>query len=147
MKTLLTITALLIVLTTSAQQHLTSDQRTYWNGYVTFLEAKGLKGSTLLDNKVLGRYMFNQYSKGTVNYTVFVTLVQADIAAYRANALKQIHEGKVTFGGKDEDFMKGLSIIDGWAGSRTTSYRFPSEVVIITNEIGKHIGTKINNLY
>lgn len=137
MKALLTITLLLITFAASAQR-LTSADRTYWNGYVNYLETKGLKGSALLDSRSteLSKKMFNTYSKEqgrTIDYTFFVTLVQVDIAEYRTKALSQIHSGKATFAGADSEFMSGLSVIDGWAGSKTTSYKFPSETVSITN--------------
>ena len=42
--------------------------------------------------------------------------------------------------------MPGLSIIDGWAGSRTTTYKFPTDSVAVM-AIGKPVVYKKKKIY
>jgi len=109
--------------------------RQQWNGFVDFVAAKGLKGSPKLDQRDtnLSKKLFEEYSKQNklqLNYDEFIPKVQQDISNYRTKALEQIKSGKAVFNGAEEDFMPGLSNVDGWAGSRTTSYKFPSDKIV-----------------
>lgn len=146
MKTTLLIIAFALSSLMTKAQTLTRAERNYWNGFVTYLDSVGLRGSVKLDNHDLSKQLFNQYSKGAVDYTTFVTRVQTDLQAYRAKALQQIKAGKALFNGTDAEFMPGLSVIDGWAGSKTTAYKFPNEVVKVMNG-NKVDSLKHNNVY
>jgi hypothetical protein len=133
-------------------QTLTRAERQHWNGFVTYLERLHLKGSVKLDNRKLGlsERMFYDYNKTTgaaYDYKSFVTRVQQAIKSYRENALNQIRSGKAVFKGPDSLFMRGLSIVDGWAGSKTTTWRFPADSVVIYNRDGNIIGKKPNDTY
>jgi hypothetical protein len=153
MKNLLLTIALVIVtnLTLSAQSiKLTPVEVNYWNGFVDFVDAKGLKGSPELDRRdtKLSQSLFDEYNKinkETYDYTTFVTSVQTYIAAIRVQAIIDIKAGHTKDGHKvildgytvgdttynfDTNFMVGLSKIDGWAGSKTTSWKFPSTTYV-----------------
>jgi hypothetical protein len=131
-------------LTAFAQMKTTTADRAYWNGFVDYVSAKGLSGSKDLNRHDLdiGHKLFVEYNKlkgRTVNYNKFVTMVQTDIAQYRRAALKQIQISRakhaenaaypLAFDGADDEFMKGLSQIDGFAGVLTLGWKFPGEVV------------------
>lgn len=121
------------------------ESRAYWNGFVDFLQTKNLKGSKELDKRstLLSESLFNEYNtlnNKKVDYTKFIILVQTCIKKYREDALIEIHAGRTFCDIKsDDEFMVGLSKIDGFAGSKTTSWKFPVEIII---------NTKLkNNLY
>lgn len=127
---------------------LSSQDRSFWNGFVDFVDKKGLKGSPDLDKRDLGlsKKLFDEYSKGAYNYDEFVPTVQQSIADYRNTAIQKARRGEIQIPGVDYTnkanpvdvgdealnsmFMAGLSNVDGWAGSRTTSWRFPREQVL-----------------
>lgn len=150
-KTIIT-TALLIITLTCSAQKLTSNERTFWNGFCKYVELMGFKGSPQLDNhnKGISFVLFSNYcslQQKQYDYTAFVTRVQIEISAYRAKSLEQIHAGKATCNcTTDSEFMPGLSVIDGWAGSKTTSWYFPSDTVPVYRN-GVKSGTKPNNVY
>lgn len=152
MKKIIITTALLIITLTCSAQKLTSNERTFWNGFCKYVELNGMKGSKLLDNHdtAISKALFFDFNtlNGThYDYTTFVTRVQVEISAYRAKALEQIHAGKATCNcTTDAEFMPGLSVIDGWAGSKTTSWYFPSDTVPVYRN-GVKAGTKPNNVY
>ena len=109
------------------KKQFTQEDRDYWNGFVDYVDKKGYKGSTELDKKDLGlsKKLFEEYSGGTKKYEEFVPSAQGAMSQYREESLKQIRSGAVAYKGKEEDFMPGLSTVDGWAGSKTTSWKFP----------------------
>lgn len=150
---IVTIVAIFLCATAFAQLKTTREDRAYWNGFVDYLEAKGLKGSKDLDSRKLNlaQKLFEDYNKlnnKTVDYHTFITLVQTDIIEYRNHALAQIKLSKemhklnprypIKFKGAEEEFMSGLSCIDGFAGQHTTSWKFPKEVIAgvnVTNDL------------
>ncbi len=136
---------------TALGQSANKEQRAFWNGFVEYLETKGLKGSPKLDKPGHGNSveLFNEYCKlkgVKLSYTAFVTQVQTTIAAYRAAAWAQVESGKARFDGKESEFMPGLSVIDGWAGSRTTTYKFPPDSIAVVAD-GKNIRFRTNKIY
>lgn len=143
-----TIVVILLCTTTFAQLKTTREDRAYWNGFVDYLEAKGLKGSKDLDSRKLnlGQKLFDAYNKlnnKNIDYHNFVTLVQTDIIEYRNQALAQIKLSierhklnpryPIKFAGSEEEFMSGLSSVDGFAGQHTTSWKFPKEGIVGVN--------------
>ncbi len=107
------------------------NDRISWNQYVDFLESKGLKGHPSLDKDGLGNRMIEEYKKVNPNTTLSVDKIipiQKEFQKYRDWSLGQIKEGKAAFGeGVNEDnYMKSLSQVDGLAGQRTTSFKFPT---------------------
>lgn len=127
-------------------RNLTSDERGHWNNFVDFVDTKGYKGSPELDRKDqnLSRQLWDEFSASSgINkgYDEFIPVVQHNISEYRNRAIDNIKSGKMKLSNFtpeqlnspdfdwDNNFMAGLSGIDGWAGSRTTSWKFPKETV------------------
>lgn len=151
MKHLLIAVALTAFVAIASAQVMTPEDRANWNGFVDFLDAKGMKGSTKLDKpcQTTSLNLFNEYcaSRGLkLDYHNFVTMVQTNISEYRKLALQEIRQGKALFKGTDDEFMPGLSTIDGWAGSRTTTYKFPAEKTVMTRN-GQVLSDQRNAVY
>ena len=109
----------------------TNKTRSDWNDYINFLDKKGLKGSPTLDHNDLGGKMIDQYRKenpGTSISRDMVIPIQKDFSNYRDWSIKQIQAGKGGFapGTNKDNFLKSLSVVDGLAGQRTTSFAYPS---------------------
>jgi len=114
-----------------------------WNKYVLWLEKKGLKGHASLDSGDNGLRVLEAYRKENPSTTLTketVPVIQQGFQQYRAKALADIKAGKAS-GPEDPDnnFMPGLSKIDGIPGSMTTSYMFPEARLtkIVTAPSGK----------
>lgn len=161
MKKLILIFAIAISAFTANAQTTTLNhsERNYWNGFVDFIASKGLKGSTDLDkkDKNLSQTLFAEYNylhNQNVDYTTFVTRVQLSIIDYRNRAITQIKTGHAFLDGYvkgdstynfDKNFMLGLSKADSWSGSKTTSWKFPTDIV--TYHIHSEVYTKWNDCY
>lgn len=155
-KVIFTFLCTLFISSAFAQFSTSKDDRAYWNGFVDYVQAKGYKGHKQLNRRDLNISEklfteYNAYNKRNVDYKSFVTLVQRDIQQYRKQALEQIKVSRVKhaknasyplmFKGTDNEFMAGLSIVDGFAGVQTTAWRFPNEVVLGLNEL------RVNDIY
>lgn len=120
----------------------TESEQDLWNGFVDYVDQKGYKGSTELDNRNqnLSRSLWNDYSRSIgseLKYDEFIPRVQTSIEDYRNRAIERIKNGQATLNNYstdevnsqdfdwDKNFMKDLSVVDGWAGSKTTSWKFP----------------------
>lgn len=135
--------------------------RAYWNGFVKYVQQKGLKGSPQLDRRdlSLSKKLFAEYNvlnKGDYDYDRFVPMVQQHIADYRKKAIENILAGKSGIKDYNGDpakydfdgrFMTGLSSVDGWAGSKTTSWSFPNEKVPVTDQHGKKVREERNTVF
>lgn len=123
--------------------------RQYWNGFVDYVAQKGYTGSPKLDERTskLSRMLFDEYNrsnKGNYSYDEFVPSIQREIASYRNNAIDQIKKNNLKVTNDDgslytgnindydfeKNYMQGLSNVDGWAGSRTTSWKFPKAYLV-----------------
>ncbi len=109
-------------------KQLTPQQRQEWNNYVDWIEKKGYKGSPLLDKKDTGlaNNLFNQFKKE--NPTVSLSLdniksVQSEMESL-ANAVRNFEARRNN--PNAPNIMAGTSKVDGWPGSKTTSFKFPS---------------------
>ncbi len=101
-----------------------------WNDYTDWLEKKGLKGHPSLDKGDLGGKMVDQYKKENPNSIVSrqtIKPIQKEFSNYRNYALNEIKNKRAGFaeGTNEENFMRALSVVDGIAGQRTTSFKFP----------------------
>lgn len=112
---------------------LTNDEKQQWNGFIDYLDKKGLRGSALLDNKdtSLGAKLISEYQSVNPNFTLGydrVSDVQNDLQNYRNQLFKDYQQGKVSIPGVRtvEDVMPGISQVDGWLGSKTSNYKYPS---------------------
>lgn len=128
-------------------QPIDNSQMEFWNGFVDYIDQKGYRGNTELDNrdKGLSKTLFNDYAKTknfTQSYDEFIPTVQTALQQKRKDLIQTARAGKANINGMveyfgtekpldigDEElekrFMPGMSQIDGWAGSRTTTYKFP----------------------
>lgn len=102
-----------------------------WNAYTDYLDKKGLKGHASLDSGNNGINQLEAYRKenpGTILTKEHIPLIQQALSDYRSKSLALIKSGKATGpDNPDENFMPGLSKVDGIPGSLTTSYQFPAE--------------------
>lgn len=117
-----------------------------WNEYISFLDKKGYKGHPALDKNDLGGKMIDLYRKENPNTSISrekIKDVQSEFAKYREYQLNEIKNGRGAFakGTNENNFLKNLSIIDGIAGQRTTSFSFPNEYLISFVD-GKKVGTE-----
>jgi hypothetical protein len=72
----------------------------------------------------------DQYKKENPNSVVSretIKPIQKEFSNYRNFALNEIKNKRAVFseGTNEQNFMKSLSVIDGIAGQRTTSFKFP----------------------
>jgi len=124
--------------------------REAWNKYISWLEAKGMKGHADLDKNDLGGKMIDAYRKENPDTPIsreIIPTIQKEFSKYRDWSLGQVKAGKAVLGEgvTPENYMKALSIVDGIAGQRTTSFRFPESYLTTFNN-GKKVET-INQGY
>lgn len=106
--------------------------RREWNNYTTYLASKGLKGHPSLDTGGRWEQALEMYRKDfpkTILNKALIPAIQKDFSNYRNFVLDKYKQGKAVFekGTDENNFMKDLSIVDGIAGSKTTSHNFPDE--------------------
>ncbi len=106
--------------------------RSDWNKYVDYLRTKGLAGNEILDKGGYGNQVLQQYIKENPSTSLTVDIVkplQSEFMKYRQWALDRIKTGRAAFatGANENNFMAQLSPNDAYAGSKTTSYKFPNE--------------------
>ncbi len=114
-----------------AEPEITNKHREDWNNYVLWLEKIGMKGDPRLDEGGLGNQLLQSYikdvnPKSSLSVDI-VAPIQKDLSQYREWSLSEVKAGRRALGeGVTEDnFLKDLSIVDGYAGHKTTSYMFP----------------------
>ena len=112
-----------------------------WNNYTTWLKGKGMQGHPSLDKNDLGGQMIDQYQKEnpttSVNRAAIIP-IQQELIKYRNYAINELRNKRwqlvdsenpngrfVTPTENLDTYMKDLSIDDGYAGSKTTNYKFP----------------------
>lgn len=103
--------------------------RSDWNNYTAWLEKKGLKGHPSLDHNDLGGKMIDQYRKENPTTTVSretIKPIQAEFSKYRDWVINEAKNKRAIIDVPQEQFMKGLSTVDGIPGQRTTSFSFPN---------------------
>lgn len=121
--------------------------RQAWNQYVDFLDKKGLKGNPSLDKDDLGGKMIDEYKKSNPDSIIsrdIIVPIQKEFQNYRKFRMDEIKQGKLSFAeGVDENnFMKALSIVDGIAGQRTTSFKFPEDYMEYYNDKDELVKTE-----
>lgn len=125
--------------TTGDEPVITNKERLAWNDYVKYLDKKGIKGKPELDKDGLGFKALEDYRKEHPDTPItkeLIPVIQKDFSKYRDYSLDIIKNKKVdpqtghrmTFGpGVTEDnFMTNLSQVDGYPGSKTTSFAYPN---------------------
>jgi len=115
---------------------LTDQQKIQWNRFIDFMDKEGYKGSDQLDNRDtnMGKFLFQKFKSKNPDVTITyddVPRVQADLQNYRQHLINQYKSGKMVdkhndIKDPDKEIMPGLSQVDGWLGSKTSSYKFPT---------------------
>lgn len=105
--------------------------RRAWNEFTSYLEKKGLKGNPILDRGEKSFEVLEMYRKENPNTPLtraHIVPIQEDFGRYRQGIIDKIEKSKASYGTgtTKENFMKGLSKVDGIPGSMTTSFQFPS---------------------
>lgn len=119
---------------------LTPEDRTHWNGFVDFVAQKGMAGNPALNQRNTGmsKQLFDEYNTSTgkkYNYDQFIPAVQSNINTYKAEMVNRVNSGVV---GSQlapgqatvQNYMPGASPTDGWAGTKTTSTKFPAATLV-----------------
>lgn len=126
-------------------RQLNQEELNQWNQFLDFVKEKGYEGSEKLNdrNKSLGETLFNEFRKSNKNITIgydIVPSVQSEMVKIRDKArdfAKRHNQPDY------EKIMEGISAVDGWFGSKTSQYRFPS---FTYNEIKNGSLVKSENL-
>jgi hypothetical protein len=106
---------------------LTPQQRREWNDYVSFLEKKGYKGSPLLDKRDTGlaTSLFNQFKKENPSVSLSIDHIKS-VQSEMENLANAARNFEARRGNPNApQIMAGTSKVDGWPGSKTTSFKFP----------------------
>lgn len=120
--------------TTTPGKKLTTVQKQNWNNFIDYLDKAGYKGSTDLDNRDtnLGKNLLAKYNtvnpNAQINYED-VPSVQGELQNYRQVLVNKWKAGTVGVNTpikSDDEIMPNLSPVDGWLGSKTSSYKFPT---------------------
>lgn len=101
-----------------------------WNKYLDWLEAKGMRGKPELDKNDLGGKMIDAYRKENPDTPIsreMVIPIQKEFGKYRDWSLGEVKAGRsmLSEGVTPENYMRALSIVDGFPGQRTTTFKFP----------------------
>lgn len=115
------------------QPPLSPAQKNDWNRFIDFVDKEGFKGNPTLDdkNKQLGNYLMQKFQslnpKTTITYND-VPRVQQELQNYRTDVVNQWKANKsiVPDAKSEDEIMPGLSGVDGWFGSKTSSHKFPT---------------------
>lgn len=129
---------------------LTDNQKQDWNQFIDFVDKQGLKGNLILDDKDkgLGMYLMQKYKslnpKATISYQD-VPRVQQTLQDYKATLVDQYKKGLIaptdSIKNPETDIMGGLSPVDGWLGSKTSSYKFPVAQATNADKSATNYGT------
>ncbi|HEY9664876.1 MAG TPA: hypothetical protein V6C65_41075, partial [Allocoleopsis sp.] len=104
------------------------EEMSQWNQYLDFVKSKGYEGSAELNvrNKKMGENLFNEFKKANPNVTIgydIVPSVQAEMVKLRDQAQSFARRRNDPNADK---IMSNISAVDGWFGSQTSQFRFPS---------------------
>lgn len=144
-----------------SREAVNSALRLEWNKYTKWVKAKGLKGDESLDHNGKGIELLKEYiseTPGTILSLEVVDDIQREFVKYREFAIQQLRDQKAQLTYKDpatgkmmsryvtadenlDFFMKDLSIVDKYPGSKTVSHDFP-EAYLMTFENDKLIKTE-----
>ena len=126
-----------------SQKGVSSKDKSYWNGFVDYLNEQGYKDNPDLNDvdKNLSRNLWSQYgrTKGFIkDYDEFIPSVQSELKRYREESIDRIKNGDAVLKGFTKDqtkskgfdwdslFMPDLSPVDGLAGIKTTKWKLPT---------------------
>ncbi len=126
---------------------ISNDKKATWNAFIDYLDKAGYKGSTALDNRDtnLGKTLLAKFNKinpsAKLSYDD-VPVVQSALQDYRQGLINKWKAGQAGAEGikSVDDIMPGLSPVDGWLGSKTSSYRFPVATITHTDGTQQNFG-------
>lgn len=125
---------------------LTPAQKEAWNRFIDFVATQKMAGHPSLDqrNKNVGMGLLQAFNLKNPDYALpleIVPVVQKELNDYRNEALAKWKAGKAIIEGveKEEDFMPGLSQVDGWPGTKTLSSKFPGATLTRTTSEGTEV--------
>lgn len=126
---------------TPQPRRLTPQELQQWNMFLDYVKTEGYEGSADLNNKSknLGASLFAKFKKANPNVTInydIVPSVQTEMQYMKQEA--QAFDAR--HGKPNSEVMAGISPVDGWFGSKTSSYRFPN--LIVKNQNGQTIEDK-----
>ena len=112
---------------------LTLAQRESWNNFIDYLDKQGYKGSTALDNRnmALGQNLLAKYNAMRPNNKIDysdIARVQQEIQDHRNNLVNMWKKDPKVINTpikSEAEIMPNISPVDGWLGSKTSSWRFP----------------------
>lgn len=129
---------------------LTNEQKQHWNEFIDYLDKQGYKGSTALDNRnmALGQNLLNKYNQMRPNAPIKyedISRVQQELQDYRAGLVDKWKKGLAQSDQvkTENDIMGGISPVDGWLGSKTSSYKFPTAVLKASDGTVTNFGTDV----
>lgn len=137
--------------TPAPQPPLSDKQKMEWNRLIDFMDKEGYKGSEHLDNRDtnLGKFLFQKFQAQNPDVTIRyedVPRVQTELQNYRQHLIQQFKDKKMQASTEikdpEKEIMPGLSKVDGWLGSKTSSYKFPTAVA--TNAQGQQTNYGVN---
>lgn len=122
-----------------SEKTLPIEKKQAWNTFVDYLDQLGYKGNAALDNRNtnLGQQLMAKFNADHPNMPLSyadVPVVQSELQNYRQSLVNKWQGGQASADGvkSADDIMPGLSKVDGWLGSKTSSYKFPT--ASITNQ-------------
>jgi hypothetical protein len=131
---------------------LSNGQRQEWNSFLNYLKQKGVQGSTALDDRDtgLGQKLMEEYRTQNPHFSLTydqVPQVQQDLQNYRQQLIQKWKANPKTAPDvKDEsEIMGGISPVDGWLGSKTSSYRYPVATLNTSDGNKVSYGTDVNS--
>lgn len=111
-------------------KQLTPEQMQAWNQYVDYLEKKGYKGHKDLDKKETG--LAKKLMDNFIKENPGTPLTYDDVKSVQLE-MQKVKDQVQAFAARRNDpnaskAMAGISTVDGWPGSKTTSFKFPAVV-------------------
>lgn len=124
-----------------------------WNAFIDFLDKEGYKGHAELDmrDKNLSKSFIDKYNKVNPNSSLRYDMVpqfQQEFVNYRQKAINDFLAGKAGIAGLNKDnyasvvgqdfsnFWPEISKVDGWLGSKTSKWKFPTMYIHTVNQDG-----------
>lgn len=120
-----------------------------WNGFLSWLDKKGMKGKPELDKGDMGNQLFRQYLKETPNTSLSEKSIPVIRKAYmemRNQGLEDYKKGKISFqqGTNPENYMKHIVLNEqsehpDYVGQHLTQTMFPGQKFSLKDKSGKVI--------
>lgn len=124
---------------------LTPKEKENWNKFIDFVSMQKMGNNPILNqrNKQVGMGLIQKFNYSNPDVALspdIVPRVQQEIQDYRNNLIQQWKAGKLQPSTpiKDEsEIMPDVSPVDGWPGTKTLSYKFPTATVTVNGDTTK----------